>query len=239
MIQTWRERLGLGADFPLHAPTDVERAMVAEIAALRAAVTAAAPAGAPTINPMCERKTNIVIERDGYAKSGYVLRKAGADICVSDGGAVAWFTPEQWHWLMFNRMHTTFDWPKTPTYEVRASSQEHSTTAGTAAVRFDRTMQQVHIPVERQLRALQTLCDDHFNTILELRAENDELRASVATRCNVVQAALEVVASRDGAHCKCGNSIDVCAATSCENALDAGFQNSTEQQDDEGDNAVR
>lgn len=79
---------------------------------LRAATKASAPADAPTINDMCERKTNHIMERDGYEKSGYVLRKAGADICVSDGGAVAWFTPEQWNWLMFNRMHTTFDWPK-------------------------------------------------------------------------------------------------------------------------------
>lgn len=36
-VSTWRERLGRPADFPLHAPTDVERAMEAEIAELRAA----------------------------------------------------------------------------------------------------------------------------------------------------------------------------------------------------------
>lgn len=35
-IRTWRDRLGRPADFPLHAPTDVERAMEAEIAELRA-----------------------------------------------------------------------------------------------------------------------------------------------------------------------------------------------------------
>jgi hypothetical protein len=35
-VRTWRERLGLPSDFPLHAPTDVERAMEAEIAELRA-----------------------------------------------------------------------------------------------------------------------------------------------------------------------------------------------------------
>ena len=35
-IRTWRERIGQHADFPLHAPTDVERAMEAEIAELRA-----------------------------------------------------------------------------------------------------------------------------------------------------------------------------------------------------------
>ena len=37
-IMTWRERIGAGPDFPLHAPTDVERAMEAEIAELRAKV---------------------------------------------------------------------------------------------------------------------------------------------------------------------------------------------------------
>jgi hypothetical protein len=39
-ISTWRERIGQNADFPLHVPTDVERAMVAEIAELRAAQSA-------------------------------------------------------------------------------------------------------------------------------------------------------------------------------------------------------
>lgn len=34
-VKTWRERIAVGADFPLHAPTDVERAMEAEIAELR------------------------------------------------------------------------------------------------------------------------------------------------------------------------------------------------------------
>jgi hypothetical protein len=42
-VKTWRERIGANADFPLHAPTDVERAMEAEIAALRA-VASAVPA---------------------------------------------------------------------------------------------------------------------------------------------------------------------------------------------------
>ena len=52
LISTWRQRIGVGADFPLHVPTDVERAMVAEIAELRALVqvheqsaAGAAPAG--------------------------------------------------------------------------------------------------------------------------------------------------------------------------------------------------
>jgi hypothetical protein len=42
-ISTWRERIGQTADFPLHVPTDVERAMVAEIAELRAAAVPTAP----------------------------------------------------------------------------------------------------------------------------------------------------------------------------------------------------
>jgi hypothetical protein len=37
-VKTWRERIGQAADFPLHAPTDVERAMEAEIAELRACI---------------------------------------------------------------------------------------------------------------------------------------------------------------------------------------------------------
>lgn len=39
-IRTWRERIGQTAEFPLHLATDVERAMVAEIAELRAAQSA-------------------------------------------------------------------------------------------------------------------------------------------------------------------------------------------------------
>ena len=44
IIKTWRERINVGADFPLHAPTDVERAMVAEIAELRAETCSSVPA---------------------------------------------------------------------------------------------------------------------------------------------------------------------------------------------------
>jgi hypothetical protein len=45
-VRAWRERMGKPADWPLHAPTDVERAMVAEIAELRATL-----AGAPKASP--------------------------------------------------------------------------------------------------------------------------------------------------------------------------------------------
>lgn len=67
----------------------------------------------PTVAPMCERKT-AKLEEEGYVKSGYVLRQAGKDrgVVVSDGGAVSWFTTDQWNWLMFNRDHVEFQWPK-------------------------------------------------------------------------------------------------------------------------------
>jgi len=38
IVRTWRQRINASPDFPLHAPNDVERAMVAEIADLRAAL---------------------------------------------------------------------------------------------------------------------------------------------------------------------------------------------------------
>lgn len=37
-VQTWRARIAVGPDFPLHAPTNVERAMEAEIEELRSAL---------------------------------------------------------------------------------------------------------------------------------------------------------------------------------------------------------
>jgi hypothetical protein len=62
---------------------------------------------------MCERKT-AMLEKEGYAKTGYVLRQPGKDreVVVCDGGAVSWFTLDQWSWLMFNRDHIEFAWPK-------------------------------------------------------------------------------------------------------------------------------
>lgn len=37
-VKTWRERIGAGPEFPLHAPTDVERAMVEQIEDLEAVI---------------------------------------------------------------------------------------------------------------------------------------------------------------------------------------------------------
>lgn len=47
-VRTWRQRIGVNKEWPLHAPNDVERAMVAEIAELRTAFAAKAEALAPT-----------------------------------------------------------------------------------------------------------------------------------------------------------------------------------------------
>jgi len=68
-----------------------------------------------TISEMCERKT-ADLEARGYVRTGYVLRQLnpgqGREVAVSEAGAVAWFTSEQWQWLMHGRDHVTFDWPK-------------------------------------------------------------------------------------------------------------------------------
>lgn len=68
----------------------------------------------PTINAMCEFKTDSIMHMQGYKKTGYVLRHTDPQerICVSEGGAVSWFTRDQWQWLMHNRDHVEFEWPK-------------------------------------------------------------------------------------------------------------------------------
>jgi len=43
MVKTWRERIGAGEDFPMHVPSCVERAMMNEIAELRAQVGGTEP----------------------------------------------------------------------------------------------------------------------------------------------------------------------------------------------------
>ncbi len=95
-----------------------EKAMVNEgmVAMLETVIASAttSPAALDGPSSMCERKSADIIQRDGYKKTGYVLMHddPAARICVSDGGAVSWFTREQWQWLIHNRDHTTFEWPK-------------------------------------------------------------------------------------------------------------------------------
>jgi hypothetical protein len=85
-----------------------------------------------TTNPMCERKTNHIMERDGYHKTGYVLMvdDPAARICVSDQGAVSWFTRDQWNWLMHNRDHVEFQWPKPIGAAPSSSASEQDERAG-------------------------------------------------------------------------------------------------------------
>lgn len=80
----------------------------------------------PATNPMCEFKTNDIMQRKAYRKTGYVLQSddPAERICVSDGGAVSWFTREQWHWLMHNRDHVEFAWPKPIGAEVPATKEK-------------------------------------------------------------------------------------------------------------------
>lgn len=94
---------------------------------------------APTTSPMCERKTNDIMQRDGYQKTGYVLMKndPAARICVSDQGAVSWFTREQWDWLMHNRDHVEFQWPKPIGATLSASSVVASVPSTVSAVPAD------------------------------------------------------------------------------------------------------
>lgn len=51
-IRTWRERIGANPAFPLHAPNDVERAMEAEIADLRARIDTAIVVPSRAYNPL-------------------------------------------------------------------------------------------------------------------------------------------------------------------------------------------
>lgn len=77
-VKTWRERIGAGPDFPLHAPTDVERAMEAEIAELRGA----RPALEQTLaarDVLAERRRQV--DREGYNHrydNSHVLGELGA-----------------------------------------------------------------------------------------------------------------------------------------------------------------
>lgn len=109
---------------------------------------------APATNPMCERKTNHIMQREGYEKTGYVLKKAGERICVSDGGAVAWFTAEQWNWLMFNRDHVEFAWPK----PIGAAPAEQAT---------QQQVGEYETKLEQQVGALQRENDD-LRTLLNI-----------------------------------------------------------------------
>lgn len=77
-IRTWRERIGVSADFPLHAPTDVERAMEAEIAELRARLAPRRDHRA-TGQSSGEFPPEIESLLSGYRKAGYLRKAMAAD----------------------------------------------------------------------------------------------------------------------------------------------------------------
>lgn len=68
-VKTWRERIGAGPDFPLHAPNDVERAMVEEIAELRCRIERNAN---PTSDADPEKDFSDWMERRGALGAGAV-----------------------------------------------------------------------------------------------------------------------------------------------------------------------
>lgn len=64
------------------------------------------------MTPLCELKTNTLAQQ-GYYKVGYVLMNADAsNVCLSAQGAVAWLTRDQFWWVMHERDHVEFEWPK-------------------------------------------------------------------------------------------------------------------------------
>lgn len=74
-VRTWRQRIGVGADFPLHSPNDVERAMEAEIAELRAHPMPTRQAAAAVRVRLLE-----LITFDSKLVSGNHLARRAADV---------------------------------------------------------------------------------------------------------------------------------------------------------------
>jgi hypothetical protein len=83
-ISTWRERIGQTADFPLHVPTDVERAMVAEIAELRAAAFVNVPA-APEFRAL-SNLSGPAVRGEAVAEELKLLHRGGHSPSTSNNG---------------------------------------------------------------------------------------------------------------------------------------------------------
>jgi len=95
-----------------------------QVLAILAASRQAEPAQATGLStaPMCERKTNEIMQRDGFIKVGYVLQNPGGDYCLSAHGAVCWLSAAEYNWIMHNRDHVEFQWPK-PVGALNTASQ--------------------------------------------------------------------------------------------------------------------
>ncbi|MGI4846201.1 MAG: hypothetical protein ACRYF7_23165 [Janthinobacterium lividum] len=95
-VKTWRERLGFGSDFPLHAATNVERAMEAEIAELRGCVSQPAAlldenelAALRRFNETCEDGEGYDVPKETMqrlAAIGAVRRTSGSYYELTDFG---------------------------------------------------------------------------------------------------------------------------------------------------------
>jgi hypothetical protein len=88
-LLTWRERIGAGPDFPLNMPTDVERAMVAQIADLEAALAAATARSAGddstwvVIGGQRLGKTSLYEQRQNAARYLWLRDKADGMLCTA------------------------------------------------------------------------------------------------------------------------------------------------------------
>lgn len=101
-VKTWRERIGAGPKFPLHAPTDVERAMEAEISELRARVDelqTRVPTSTAAQDVLAERRRQV--DAEGWAPEHddhYVneeLRKAASAYLTA---WTPYLIPNCWPW---------------------------------------------------------------------------------------------------------------------------------------------
>jgi hypothetical protein len=86
-VQTWRERIGATADFPLHAPTDVERAMEAEIAELRAHVTPAGPASSKIAALIADDSYAMTFQTFGQYRGALLAALAASSSVEGDAAA--------------------------------------------------------------------------------------------------------------------------------------------------------
>ncbi|KFC61924.1 hypothetical protein [Massilia sp. LC238] len=107
-LKTWRERIGARPDFPLHAPTDVERAMEAEIAELRASIEDVRRVGALMANTMFNlgQKAGTVVDQrladsmremqrawDVAVRTAPRAVQQAACTCPSGDGSLRWPCP--------------------------------------------------------------------------------------------------------------------------------------------------
>lgn len=89
-VKTWRERIGATADFPLHVPTDVERAMEAEIAELRTQLVAPTSDMLDMLGRSEPLKMHDKKDRDQWYERLCRARAVQQPLPVPDQAAVVW-----------------------------------------------------------------------------------------------------------------------------------------------------